>query len=97
MLDFETTLAGIGYKLRRILEENATLKGTVQELTETNTQLTEELKRREIENNNLCKQINIVKLRNTLATKGNAVETKLKINQLIRNIDKSLELLNKRD
>ena len=45
--------------------------------------------------NNLKEQINILKLGNTLAQKGDTVEIKLRINQLIRSIDKSLALINK--
>jgi predicted nuclease with TOPRIM domain len=97
MLDFETTLAGIDYKLRRILEENTNLKGQVQKLTEENEELKEKLKSQEIEKNNLYKQIDVIKLRNTLTVKGDSTEIKLKINQLIRNIDRSLELLNRRN
>lgn len=97
MLNLETTLASIDYKLRCLLEDNAALKGEVQRLTAENAELKEKLKNQELEKSNLYKQIDVIKLRNTLTAKGDSTEIKLKISQLIRNIDKSLELLNKRD
>jgi hypothetical protein len=62
--------------------------GQCQELQRQNEQLN-------ILINNLKEQNNNLKLGNTLTQKGDSVEIRLKINQLIRSIDKSLELINK--
>ena len=45
----------------------------------------------------LMEKTHILKIRNTLVQRGDSAEIKLKINQLIRNIDKSLMLLTKVD
>ncbi|MBO4306840.1 MAG: hypothetical protein J5848_00820 [Bacteroidales bacterium] len=95
MFDFETTLSGIDYKVRRLIDENQRLKATVTELTEKNEELTEKNKHQQETEINLKEQIKILKLRNTLVQKGDSAEIKLKINQMIRNIDKSLSLLTK--
>ena len=95
MFDFETTLSGIDYKVRRLIDENQRLKATVTELTEKNEELTEKNKQQQETEINLKEQIKILKLRNTLVQKGDSAEIKLKINQMIRNIDKSLSLLTK--
>lgn|SRR5574344_1687919 len=95
MFDFKTTLAGIDYKVRQLIEENKQLKANALNQIERQEKLKETIETQDILINNLKEQIKILKLRNTLETKGDSSEIKLKINQLIRTIDKSLSLLNK--
>ncbi|MBP5547550.1 MAG: hypothetical protein J6X58_01495 [Bacteroidales bacterium] len=97
MFDFETTLTGIEYKIRKLIEENNQLKGEVLKLTEEKENLIEQIKNQDSRIKQLKEETNILKLRNTLVQKGDSAEIKLKINQLIRNIDKSLSLLTKVD
>ena len=95
MFDFETTVAEIEWKVRKLLEENGRLRAEVEESAERCRQLQEQVNNQNITINNLKEQNNILKLGNTLAQKGDTVEIKLRINQLIRSIDKSLALINK--
>ncbi|MBQ9865375.1 MAG: hypothetical protein IJM33_08585 [Bacteroidales bacterium] len=95
MLDFETTVAEIEWKVRKMIEENGRLREGEANLTERCRKLQEQVNNQNITINNLKEQINILKLGNTLTQKGDSVEIKLKINQLIRSIDKSLTLINK--
>ena len=97
MFDFETTLSGIDYKVRQLIEQNNRLRADVARLTEDKEILIEKIKNQEDKINNLRQETEILKLRNTLVEKGDSAEIKLKINQLIRNIDKSLTLLTKVD
>lgn len=97
MFDFETTLAGIEYKVRQLAEENDRLRRVVAEQTERCEELEEALETQNKLINNIEQQNTILKLRNTLVQKGDSTEIKLKINQLIRKIDKSLSLLTKID
>ena len=97
MFDFETTLSGIEYKVRQLIEENNRLKSKVLELTEKNEEHIETIKNKDNKIKELTEETQILKLRNTLVQKGDSAEIKLKINQLIRNIDKSLTLLTKVD
>ncbi len=97
MFDFETTLSGIEYKVRQLIEDNNRLKDKVLELTEANEDLNEYIKNKDNKIKELIEETQILKLRNTLVQKGDSAEIKLKINQLIRNIDKSLMLLTKVD
>ena len=97
MFDFETSLSGIEYKIRKLIEENNRLKADVQKLTVENEELTEKIKNQEETIYKLKEETQIIKLRNTLVQKGDSAEIKLKINQLIRNIDKSLSLLTQVD
>ena len=89
MFDFETTLSGIEYKVRQLIEDNNRLKDKVLELTEANEELNEYIKNKDNKIKELIEETQILKLRNTLVQKGDSAEIKLKINQLIRNIDKS--------
>lgn len=95
MENLETTLVGIDYKLRRLLADQAALKERLRKLTEENEELRDQIKKADGEKENIYKQLDIIKLRNTLAAKGDSTEIKLRINQLIRNIDRSMEFLNK--
>ena len=97
MFDFETALSGIDYKVRRLIDQNNELKAEIARLTEANEALRETIKNQEETINQKNQETNILKLRNTLVQKGDSAEIKLKINQLIRNIDKSLSLLTQID
>jgi len=97
MFDFETTLSGINYKIRQLIQENESLRRELLKSTEANEELKETVKNQEEKINQLKEETNILKLRNTLVQKGDSAEIKLKINQMIRNIDKSLMLLTKVD
>lgn len=97
MFDFETTLSGIDYKIRQLAEDRNRLQAKVLELNEKNEELIEENQHKELIINQLKDQVKILKLRNSLADNGDPVDIKLKINQLIRNIDKSIALLTKVD
>lgn len=97
MFDFETALSGIEYKVRKLIDENNGLKAEVARLTELNEELRETINKQEETINKQKEETNILKLRNTLVQKGDSAEIKLKINQLIRNIDKSLSLLTQID
>ena len=63
----------------------------------TDEELNEYIKNKDNKIKELIEETQILKLRNTLVQKGDSAEIKLKINQLIRNIDKSLMLLTKVD
>lgn len=95
MFDYETTLAGIEKKVRKLIEDNERLRSEVEELKVGQ----KALEQKNQDNNNIINQLKeentVLKLRNSLTEKGDSTEIKLKINQLIRTIDKSLALLNK--
>lgn len=94
MIDFENTVAGIEQKVWMLLEEIDRLRTMEAKLTEERRQLQEEVKIQNITINNLKEDNKILKLGNALTQKGDSAEIKLKINQLIRNIDNSLAIIN---
>lgn len=97
MYDLETTVAEIECKIRRLIEENNRLRAVEAELTAQCQQLQEQIDNDNIVINNLKEQQTILKLGNALTQKDDSAEIKLKINQLIRNIDKALLLINKEE
>jgi ribosome-binding protein aMBF1 (putative translation factor) len=97
MFDYETTLSGIEYKLRRLVAENDSLRKEVANLGVAKEELAEKIKNQENTINKLIEENQILKLRNTIVQKDDSAEIKLRINQMIRNIDKSLSLLTKVD
>ncbi len=95
MLDFETKISGIDYKIRQLIESKKELEKKLSESEQRNREL-----ETQIYNNNLIiKQLGeknkILNLGNTISDKGDTTEIKIKINRLIREIDKSIELLTK--
>ena len=97
MFDFETSVSGIEFKVRQLADEVASLRQLVSKKEDRCHELEEELKNNEKTINNLKEENKLLKLGNKLSEKGESAEIKLKINQMIRAIDKSLELLKKDD
>lgn len=95
MFDFEAAVVEIERKVRRLIGENQRLRVEAEKANEQCRQLQEQVDKQNIVINNLKEENNNLKLGNTLTQKGDSVEIRLKINQLIRSIDKSLELINK--
>ena len=93
MFDFETSVTGIEFKVRQLADEVARLRTLVSEKEERCQKLEEALKNNEITINNLKEENKLLKLGNKLSEKGESAEIKLKINQMIRAIDRSLEIM----
>ncbi|MFZ4523024.1 MAG: hypothetical protein ACOYNC_15040 [Bacteroidales bacterium] len=94
MKDVATLVSGIEYKLGKLIEqqylERVDNKGNKAEI--------EELKRvvsqQKIIIRKLEEKIKILRIAKTIETKEGNVEAKLKINELVREIDKCIGLLN---
>lgn len=95
MFDFENTVSAIDYKVRQLIAENNRLRYVEASLTERCGELQEQINNQNTTINNLKEQNKILKLGNTLTQKGDSVELKLKINQLVRSIDRALASINK--
>ena len=93
MFDFETSVTGIEFKVRQLADEVAHLRTLVSEKEDECRDLKEVLNDKEILINNLKEQNKLIKLGNKLTEKGDCSEIKLKINQMIRAIDRSLEIM----
>ena len=93
MFDFETTVAGIEHKVRQLADEVSRLRMAVLEKEDRCRELEKALENKEIIINNLKEENKAIKLGNRLTENGDGTELKLKINQMIRAIDKSLEIM----
>lgn len=95
MLDFETQISSIDFKVRQLINERNTLILEVSELQKKQKELEDEISNSSIIIKKLEEQNKILKLGNTLNNKGDSTEIKIKINRLIREIDESIETLTK--
>jgi seryl-tRNA synthetase len=94
MKDVATLVSGIDYKIRKLIEhhdllrsQNVVLSNEIGELKLANHE--QKLRIKQLEEN-----IKTLKLAKTLENKEGNVEAKLKINELVREIDKCIGLLN---
>lgn len=95
MHHLEATIASIEQKVGKLIDENKRLQIQVIKMQKENEKLQKENENNIILINNLQEKNKILKLGNALTQKGDSAEIKLKINQLIRSIDKSLASLTK--
>lgn len=93
MFDFETSVTGIEFKVRQLADEVNRLRTLVSKKEDECRELKEAINDKEKIINNLKEENKLIKLGNKLTEKGDCSEIKLKINQMIRTIDKSLEIL----
>ena len=93
MFDFETSVTGLEFKVRQLADEVNRLRTLVSKKEDECRELKEAINDKEKIINNLKEENKLIKLGNKLTEKGDCSEIKLKINQMIRTIDKSLEIL----
>ena len=93
MFDFETSVTGIEFKVRQLADEVVRLRQLVRTSDDRCRELEEALKNKETIINNLKEENKLIRLGNRLTEGNDSAELKLKINQMIRTIDKSLEIL----
>jgi len=95
MSEVEDLLERIERRAEALVRENARLRDKIGDLDRKGEEMQKAIKDKDILINNLTEQNKIIKLGNALTQKGDSTEIKLKINQLIRDIDKSLSLMTK--
>ena len=93
MFDFETIVSGIEFKVRQLSDEVGRLRSEVTNKEGRIHELEEALKNKEILINSLKEENKLVKLGNRLNEENDSAELKLKITQMMRVIDRSLEIM----
>jgi hypothetical protein len=93
MFDFETSVSGIEFKVRQLADEVMRLRRLNEEGEDRRRELEEALKNKESEINKLKEENKLIRLGNRLTEGNDSAELKLKINQMIRTIDRSLEIM----
>jgi hypothetical protein len=94
MGDLNTLLLGVEYKLKKLLEEyeksvkeNQLLKNELKEIKRINLEKNQTIDK-------LKDELQIVKLAKSIDSEEGSSDAKLKINELVREIDKCIGLLN---
>lgn len=93
MFDFETIVSGIEFKVRMLSDEVSRLRAELSSKEGRVRELEEALKSNEILINSLKEENKLVKLGNRLNEGNDSTELKLKLTQMMRVIDRSLEIL----
>lgn len=94
MNDEITLISGIEYKVRKLLEIKEKNKNKINALTDQNNDLKEQIENQKLYINKLKEQIEKIKLAKSLENSDGSIEAKTKINELVREIDKCIGLLN---
>ena len=94
-MSLNNLISSIEIKLNNLLSSYKKVKSINSSLKEENTNLLSEIEQKNIEINNLKDKIKIISISKSVdASKGDIRQTKLKINEYIREIDKCIAQLN---
>ena len=94
-MSLNNLISGIEIKLNNLLSSYKKVKSINSDLKEDNAKLLLEIEQKNIEINALKDKIKIISISKSVdASKGDIRQTKLKINQYIREIDKCIAQLN---
>ena len=94
MKDVSTLVSGIEYKLGKLLETKHRLQAEIRTLKEIIEELNSDNQKQKETITQLEEKIKIQRLAKTIESKEGNVEAKMKINELVREIDKCIGLLN---
>lgn len=94
MNETEKLLISINGKTNRLIGRNDALKKEIEVFRKKTEQFENLIKERNVEIENLTEQNNILKISKAVRTEEGAVDTKNRINELVREIDKCIGLLN---
>ena len=94
MKDVETLVSGIDYKLKQFFEKHLLLRAENKTLNKKIEELKSDINKNRETIKQLEEKVQILKLAKTLESNEGNVEAKLKINELVREIDKCIGLLN---
>ncbi|MBW6491554.1 MAG: hypothetical protein K0B15_10235 [Lentimicrobium sp.] len=95
MTNVETLITGIEYKVRKVLESNEVLKSENEKLTGEIRSLKAQVENLKVLQSELENKLIVVKLAKSLNKEESRTNVKLKINELVRDIDRCIGLLNK--
>jgi hypothetical protein len=94
MKDVATLVSGIEYKLGKLIEQHHIQRADNKKLITEIQELKQVINGQKHTISQLEEKVKILRIAKTLETKEGNVEAKLKINELVREIDKCIGLLN---
>jgi len=95
MKDTSTLISGIYYKIKLLVDRNTKLTKEIESLERQNTELINELKTQQELSGQLKQENDVIKITKTISSDEDRKNTKFVIEGLVREIDRSLNLLNK--
>ena len=95
MTDTSVLVAGIEYKVRKLIEMNQQLQKANLELTKINTDYKLEIEKLTRENQRIIENLNHKLITNTLGSEIEVDEGRKLIQALVREVDQCIALLNK--
>ncbi|MDD4829063.1 MAG: hypothetical protein WC108_08585 [Bacteroidales bacterium] len=95
MEDLHTLISSIDYKVRRLLDDKRKLENSIDGLLTEKQKLDKIVSEQSQEIINLKEQIKILKLGEAVKSNSDITEVKLKINNLVRKIDKCVGMITK--
>ena len=93
MNDADELISGIEYKVRKLVNLQKEYKSENELLLNQNTELKKNIEEQKKIINQLKEEFNRIKLAKSLESMKGSNDAKLKINELVREIDKCIELL----
>ncbi|MFA6200168.1 MAG: hypothetical protein WC679_07195 [Bacteroidales bacterium] len=95
MEDLQTLIAGIDYKIRKLLDDKRELETVIEGLQADKEEKNKIIQEQSEVINNLKEQITTLKLGEAIKNSSDITEVKLKINNLVRKIDRCVGMITK--
>lgn len=95
MEDLETIIVGINFKARKLLDDKRKLEKEIEGLKADKEEINKIVLEQSQVINNLKEQITTLKLGEAIKSSSDITEVKLKINNLVRKIDKCVGMITK--
>ncbi|NVN96262.1 MAG: hypothetical protein HXX18_13390 [Bacteroidetes bacterium] len=95
MQDLSILVSGIEFKLRKLIEQNNQLKIENAQLLKTQEELNNLIENQKIIINKSQEKYKVLKIAKSLESSTNSFDQKIKINEILREVDKCIGLLNK--
>ncbi|MEI6696989.1 MAG: hypothetical protein WCO13_13095 [Bacteroidota bacterium] len=95
MQDLSNLVSGIEFKLKRLIEQNNQLKIETTQLLKRNEEFTKTIENQKNTIKELEEKYKVLKIAKSLESHTNSFDQKIKINEMLREVEKCIGLLNK--
>ena len=95
MQDLSILVSGIEFKLRKIIEQNNQLKIANTQLLKQNNELNKLIENQNKSIKELEEKYKVLKIAKSLESGANSFDQKIKSNEMLREVEKCIGLLNK--
>ncbi len=95
MQDLSILVSGIEFKLKKLIEQNNQLKIENSHLLKKNDEFNNRIENKNKSIKELEEKYKVLKIAKTLENSSNSFDQKIKINEMLREVEKCIGLLNK--